>query len=64
MTAMADTSRQPAAWTRGEVEREQRARRQEVRENAAKGVGRNLEEALRLMRFGEAFHRAFRRHRR
>lgn len=64
MTSMAGVQRQPVAWTRGEIEREERARAEEVRRNAAKGVGRNLEEALRMMRFGEAFHRAFRRHRR
>ena len=56
---MAGAQRETASWTRTERERHERARAEEVRRNAARGVGRNLEEALRLMRFGDAFHRAF-----
>jgi hypothetical protein len=39
---------------------DRRARRDAVRRNAAKGVGRNLEEAIRLVRATDEFHAAFR----
>jgi hypothetical protein len=43
-----------------ERERDLAARRDAVRRNRAKGVGRNLEEAIRLVRDGKAFHSGFR----
>jgi len=47
-----------------EAVRELKARRAAVRRNAEKGPGRNLEEAIRMMRFGDRFRAAFRRGRR
>ncbi len=43
-----------------ERERDFLARREAVRRNASKGVGRNLEEAVKLVRAGDAFRAAFR----
>jgi hypothetical protein len=43
-----------------ERERDRLARREATRRNAAKGIGRNLEEAIRLVRAGESFRNAFR----
>ncbi|HEX8052094.1 MAG TPA: hypothetical protein VF517_03815 [Thermoleophilaceae bacterium] len=43
-----------------EREHERRARREAVRLNAAKGPGRNLEEAIRLARAADDFRTAFR----
>jgi hypothetical protein len=39
--------------------RDRRAHREAARRNAAKGVGRNLEEAIELVRAGDAFRDAF-----
>jgi hypothetical protein len=42
-----------------ERERDVLARRDAARRNAAKGAGRNLEEAVLLVRAGETFRAAF-----
>ncbi|HEX8067306.1 MAG TPA: hypothetical protein VF520_12375 [Thermoleophilaceae bacterium] len=39
--------------------RDRRARRDAVERNAAKGVGRNIEEGVRLVRAADAFRSAF-----
>jgi hypothetical protein len=44
-----------------ERERDRWARRDAVRRSAAKGVGRNLEETIILVRAGEEFRAAFNR---
>ena len=48
-------------WTREEVEREQRAQRARVRRDAARGVSRNLEDAVTHTEFARRFADAFRR---
>ena len=45
------------------VEQERAARRDAVRRNAALGVGRNLEDAIRLLESGDEFRAAFDRKR-
>jgi hypothetical protein len=56
---VAGTRKADLARVELERERDVRARREAVRRNAQKGVGRNLEEAIRLMRTAEAFRDAF-----
>lgn len=43
-------------WVEAEQRRDRAARREIVRLNRARGVGANLEAALRLHRAGEAMH--------
>lgn len=57
---MADAVRPQEQRAHTEAERDRRARREAARLNAQKGVGRNLEEAIRLVRAGDAFRDAFR----
>jgi hypothetical protein len=47
-------------WTREEVEREERAQRARVRRDAARGVSRNLEDAVAHTEFARRFAEAFR----
>ena len=49
------------AWTREEVEREEQAQRARVRRDAARGVSRNLEDAVAHTEFARRFAEAFRR---
>lgn len=48
-------------WSREEVEREERAQRARVRRDAARGVSRNLEEAVTHTEFARRFAQAFQR---
>ena len=48
-------------WTREEVEREELAQRARVRRDAARGVSRNLEDAVAHTEFVRRFAEAFRR---
>ncbi len=57
---MASTRRDADRFER-ERELDRRARRDAARRNAAKGVGRNLEEAIRLLEDADEFRAAFRR---
>ena len=59
---MGERERQ-GAWTPEEVEREERAERARVQRDAARGVSRNLEDAVRHTAFARRFAEAF-RHRR
>jgi hypothetical protein len=63
MDAMAEETK-PPAWTREEAEREERAQRARVRRDAARGVTRNLEEAVAHTEFARRFAEAFEHHRR
>ena len=53
--------RTQSTWTREEVEREERAQRARVRRDAARGVSRNLEDAVAHTEFARRFAEAFRR---
>lgn len=56
---MAGQRTQPS-WTREEIEREERAQRSRVRRDAARGVSRNLEDAVAHTEFARRFAEAFR----
>lgn len=60
MSSMAE-KRTQRAWTPDEVEREKRAQRARVRRDAARGVSRNLEDAVAHTEFARRFAEAFRR---
>jgi hypothetical protein len=53
----------PREWTREEVEREDAAQRERVRRDAARGVTRNLEDAVAHTEFARRFAEAFAHHR-
>ena len=55
--------RKPRAWTREEIEREEKAQQARVRRDAARGVTRNLEEAVSHTEFARRFAEAFEHHR-
>jgi hypothetical protein len=60
---MADEHRQ-RVWTPEEVRREQEAQRARVRRDAARGVTKNLENAVAHTQFAKRFAEAFERARR
>ncbi len=62
---MESMAEQPEArtWTREETEREERAQRARVRRDAARGVSRNLEDAVAHTEFARRFAEAFEHHR-
>jgi len=47
-------------WTAEEISRNERAKRAQVAQDRARGVGANLEEAAALARFANRFAHAFR----
>ena len=55
--AMASLHRRP--WTQDEIRREERAQRERVRRDAARGVSRNLSDAVAHTRFAQKFADAF-----
>ncbi|MEA2448314.1 MAG: hypothetical protein QOG63_246 [Thermoleophilaceae bacterium] len=57
---MAAVRRDDFARVEVERRRDRSARREAVRRNAEKGVGRNVEEAIRLLRAADEFRDAFR----
>lgn len=62
MNTMADEPK-PRIWTREEEQREERAQRARVRRDAARGVTRNLEDAVAHTEFARRFAEAFEHHR-
>ena len=58
MQRMADEPK-PRPWTREEEEREERAQHARVRRDAARGVTRNLEDAVAHTEFARRFAEAF-----
>jgi hypothetical protein len=54
----------PRTWTPEEIKREEEAERARVRRDAARGVSRNLEEAVAHTEFARRFAAAFEHHRR
>jgi hypothetical protein len=61
MKTMAEEPK-PRSWTREEAEREERAQRARVRRDAARGVTRNLEDAVEHAEFARRFAEAFKHH--
>lgn len=51
-------------WTREEIEREKAAQRERVRRDAARGISRNLADAVAHTEFAQRFADAFKSHRR
>ena len=58
-----DAEPMPRTWTPEEVEREEQAQRARVRRDSARGVTRNLEEAVSHTEFARRFAEAFEHHR-
>jgi hypothetical protein len=54
----------PRTWTVEEAEREEQAQRARVRRDAARGVTRNLNDAVAHTEFARRFAEAFEHHRR
>jgi hypothetical protein len=54
----------PHTWTTEEAEREERAQRARVERDAARGVSRNLQDAVSHTEFARRFAEAFKHHRR
>jgi hypothetical protein len=52
-------SHQDRAWTDEEIRREEQAQRERVRRDGARGVSRNLSEAVAHTRFAQKFADAF-----
>ena len=50
-----------SAWTRDEIERAEAAQRERVHRDAARGVSRNLEDAVAHTEFARRFAEAFKR---
>ena len=54
----------PQNWTAQEAAREERAQRARVQRDAARGVSRNLNDAVAHTEFARRFAEAFKHHRR
>lgn len=63
MRSMADQPKSQT-WTPEEIAREERAQRARVQRDAARGVSRNLEDAVAHTEFARRFAAAFKHHRR